>query len=253
MGRARTSVPTAVWSTRRRASGMDLEAGRFEVFCPNCGRKTTSIPTSEDRPLNPVSVYGWTKKLQEELCQYAAKTFGVEVVILRYFNVYGSRQSLRNPYTGIVSIFYARMKAGKTIRIYEHGIPLRDFVHVSDVVRANINALTSDLPAGTALNIGSGRDASILDVARALARATETELRFEDRGEFRVGDIHACSADLRRAQALLHYSPEVSLEDGMREFAAWAEAEPTEDLYQAMIDELEGYGLFGRAQSEADS
>jgi dTDP-L-rhamnose 4-epimerase len=231
----------------------DLEAGRFEVFCPNCGRKTTSIPTAEDRPLNPVSVYGWTKKLQEELCQYAARTFGVEAVILRYFNVYGSRQSLRNPYTGIVSIFYARMKAGKAIRIYEHGIPLRDFVHVSDVVRANIKALTSELPTGVALNVGAGRDSSILDVARALAQAAGRELRLEDHGEFRIGDIHACSADLARARELLDYSPQISLGDGMREFAAWAEGEHPEDLYQAMVDELASYGLLGRAKSQAAS
>jgi len=228
----------------------DMEQDRFEVFCPKCGRMTTSIVTGEDRPLMPISVYGWTKKLQEEICQYAARTFRLPVVILRYFNVYGSRQSLINPYTGIISIFFSRLIAAKAISIYEHGIPLRDFVHVLDVVQANLKALAVDLPAGTILNIGTGLEASIFDIARALARAVDKGPQFEDRGEFRLGDIHACVADIAQAGKLLDYQPRISLEKGMREFVAWAQSQQTVDLYQRMVKELKNNGLFGHARSQ---
>jgi dTDP-L-rhamnose 4-epimerase len=228
----------------------DMEHNRFEVFCPTCGQKTTSVATSEDRPLLPVSVYGLTKKFQEELCQYAAKTFGLPVVILRYFNVYGSRQSLINPYTGILSIFFIRLLAAKTISIYEHGIPLRDFVHVLDVVQANLKALDGNLPPGTVLNVGTGVETSIFDVGRALARAVGKEPQFEDQGEFRVGDIHACVADLGKTKKLLRYKPKISLEEGMQEFVAWARVQQTVDLYQKTVEELKTFGLFSQIQTE---
>ena len=159
----------------------DMEQNRFEVLCPKCDQKTTSVVTSEERPLTPISFYGWTKKVQEELCHYAAKVFGLPVVILRYFNVYGSRQSLKNPYTGIVSIFFSRLMAGKAISIYEHGTPLRDFVHVLDVEKANLKALNSDVPPGKILNVGTGVEVSILDVARAIADGIEAFLKGYDR------------------------------------------------------------------------
>jgi dTDP-L-rhamnose 4-epimerase len=231
----------------------DMEQNRFEVFCPKCGQKTTSVATNEDRPLIPISVYGWTKKSQEEQCQYAAKTFGLPMVILRYFNVYGSRQSLINPYTGIVSIFFSRLMAGKSISIYEHGIPLRDFVHVSDVVQANLKALDSDLPLCTVLNVGTCVEASIFDVALALARAVGKEPHFEDHGEFRVGDIHACVADLTQTKKLLGYEPKISLEEGMREFVAWAQGQQTVDLYQRTVEELKTFGLFSQTLAKENS
>jgi dTDP-L-rhamnose 4-epimerase len=231
----------------------DMEENCFEVLCPNCGQKTIPVATSEERPLIPISVYGWTKKSQEEVCQYASKTFGLPTVILRYFNVYGSRQSLRNPYTGIVSIFFSRLMAGKAISIYEHGIPLRDFVHVLDVVQANLKALDNDLPPCTFLNVGTGIESSIFDVARALARAVGKEPQLEDHGEFRVGDIHACVADLAQTRELLGYEPEISLEEGMREFVAWAQGQETVDLYQKTVEELKTFGLFSQTQSKEKS
>lgn len=224
----------------------DMEQNHFEVFCPRCSRETASIATVEDRPLTPISIYGWTKKMQEELCQFAAKTFGLPTVILRYFNVYGSRQSLKNPYTGVVSIFFSRLIAERPISIYERGIPLRDFVHVRDVAQANLKVLESDLPPGTVLNIGTGVEASIFDIARALAGAVDKQPRFEDNGEFRIGDIHACVADLTKARQLLGYTPEIPLEQGMQEFVGWAAGQPTKDLYHKMVDELKTFGLFGR-------
>lgn len=226
----------------------DMEGDRFEVFCPICATPTRSVLTSEQRPLIPISVYGWTKKSQEDLCQIAAHTYQLPTVSLRYFNVYGSRQSLINPYTGIVSIFFSRLKQGKAISIYEHGSPLRDFVHVSDIVQANVSALIQDLSPGATLNVGSGTEVTVFDVANSLARALGVTPLFEDFGEFRVGDIHACVADLSQTLDKLNYKPTVSLEEGMREFASWANDKRSIDQYQKTVDELKAFGLFGRSQ-----
>lgn len=226
----------------------DLERGVFDVLCPHCGNPVAPLPTAEDRPLKPMSVYACTKKQQEDYCHYAASVFSLPVTVLRYFNVYGSRQSLQNPYTGVVSIFFSRIKAGKPISLYERGKPTRDFVHVSDVARANVLALEAAVPSGSCINVGCGSEATIRDIGNALAGAMGTAARFEDKGDFRVGDIHACSADLKRAHDLLGYDPRTSLEDGMKEFVAWADTQPFADHYDKAVEELNRYGLFGQAR-----
>jgi dTDP-L-rhamnose 4-epimerase len=207
----------------------------------------TSLPTSEDKPVQPLSVYARTKLQQEELCEYAAHTFGLPVRILRYFNVYGSRQSLSNPYTGVVSIFFSRIKSGQPVYLYEHGKPGRDFVHVSDVVKANLQVIKSTIKPGTCINVGAGHEHTIAMIAAALGEASGTVPDLQDRGEFRVGDIHSCYADLSRASSLLAYTPGISLEQGMREFAEWAGGQESVDLYQQTVEELQRYNLFGRA------
>lgn len=227
----------------------DLAAGRFAALCPLCGAGTSPLPTGEDRPLSPASVYARTKLQQEEYCRYAAATFGLPVTILRYFNVYGSRQSLKNPYTGIISIFYSRLKAGRPVSLYEHGLPERDFVHVWDVARANVLALSAPAEPGTCVNVGSGVTATVRGVAEALAAAAGVPADLADTGEFRVGDIRSCVADISRARRLLGYEPRVSLEAGLAEFAAWAATQESVDLYPRTIEELSGHGLFGRAAS----
>jgi dTDP-L-rhamnose 4-epimerase len=224
-----------------------METGVFGVFCPTCGAATTSVPTAEDRPLNPISVYGWTKKAQEDLFAFACTTLNIPTVVLRYFNVFGSRQSLVNPYTGIVSIFFSRLTARQPISLYEHGIPLRDFVHVSDVVEANLLTLDDGVVPGSIFNVGTGVSSSVVDVARAIGHALDAVPEFTDRGEFRVGDIHSCVADLSRTTAGLGYTPKVSLDAGMREFAQWAAQQASQDLYERTVEELSAAGLFGRA------
>jgi dTDP-L-rhamnose 4-epimerase len=226
----------------------DLDAGRFEVYCPACGAEMYPLPTEEDRPLRPMSVYAWTKRAQEEQCAYAASTFAIPVTILRYFNVYGSRQSLTNPYTGVVSIFYSRMRAGEDISLYEHGGPIRDFVHVSDVARANVLAMDADVEPGTRINVGSGEDSSIEAVAWALAAVCGADVPILPTDQFRVGDIYACYADIRRAADLLGYRPNASLPPGMEEFVRWADGEDSKDLYDKTVAELAEYGLFGGAR-----
>lgn len=227
----------------------DMEQGEFDIFCPQCRSVLSSLPTPEDRVLQPLSVYARTKLQQEELCQYAAQTFGLPVRILRYFNVYGSRQSLRNPYTGVVSIFFSRIMANQPIYLYEHGTPGRDFVHVSDVCRANLLALDRPVPAGMCINVGAGRENTIGEIADALGKACAVSPDTQDSGQFRVGDIHSCYADIDRARRVLGYEPGMSLEQGMREFSDWARQQESVDLYHQTVDELQRYNLFGQART----
>ncbi|MCM8612268.1 NAD-dependent epimerase/dehydratase family protein [Accumulibacter sp.] len=229
----------------------DLENGLFDVRCPLCGQPMHSVATAEERVLMPVSLYAWTKRHQEDYGQYAAQVFGLPVTILRYFNVFGSRQSLTNPYTGIVSIFYNRLALGLPISLYEHGQPGRDFVHVSDVARANWLALEADVEPGTAINIGTGSECRVVDVAQALAKACGTTATLLDTAEFRVGDIHSCFADLERATTLLGYVPQVDLDAGMQEFVAWARLQTGSDGYDRTVAELARFGLFGKPGKES--
>jgi dTDP-L-rhamnose 4-epimerase len=222
-------------------------AGDFGVRCPDCGQRVEAERTAEDRPLSPTSLYGLTKKQQEEYCQYAATVFDLPITILRYFNVYGSHQALNNPYTGVATVFFNRIRGGQPISLYEGGSPLRDFVHVSDVVQANLLALERDVPSGTCLNVGSGEVATIRDLAVLLGRICGIEPRLEDRGEFRVGDIHAGLANISRAEKLIGYRPRKSLAEGLAEFVDWARGQPSVDHYAQTVAELERHGLFGRA------
>ncbi len=226
-----------------------LEAGDFRVHCPLCGKPAQAVCTLENRPLLPVSVYGWTKQQQENLCKYASDTFGTRVIMLRYFNVYGSRQSLSNPYTGVVSIFYSRILSGKPIYLYEQGLPLRDFVHISDVVQANLLALETDCAPGSSFNIGTSEMHTIADIANTLGEACGRTPNIEVTSEFRVGDIFSGIADISRAAVTLGYRPQISLTQGMSEFVSWAAHQESVDLYAKTVQELQSHGLFGRARN----
>lgn len=222
-----------------------LERAVFEIFCPTCGEHLSTIGTPEQRPLNPISYYGWTKRCQEEQVSYAAATFGLPATILRYFNVYGSGQSLVNPYTGIVSIFYSRLVGGAAIDVYERGVPLRDFVHVSDVVRANVAALNAGLEPGSTINVGTGSPCSVQELAEGLAAVLGRASHLEITERFRVGDIHSCIADDTRLRDELGIVADTALHDGLVEFADWARQQTTRDAYEDMVSELESFGLFG--------
>lgn len=222
-----------------------LERGDVDVRCPRCDAVAAPRPTREDRTPAPLSFYGWTKRAQEEIVLHAERDHGLPVVILRYFNVYGSRQSLINPYTGVVNVFYNRLKEGRPIALYEGGRPLRDFVHVADVARANAAALISGRALGRVMNIGSGVAVTVRDVARALADALGTTPRWEDCGAFRVGDIFACTAAMDRARLDLGFVPRVRLAEGLAEFVRWAAERPSRDGYEETVDALRRRGLYG--------
>ncbi len=226
-----------------------MKQADFTMRCQHCQQPMQALPTNEDCAAAPLSVYARTKLEQEDYCDYFAKTYHLPVTTLRYFNVYGSGQSLKNPYTGVVSIFFSLLREGKPLSLYEGGLPIRDFVHVSDVVQANLLALSSPDAVGKKFNIGSGQAASIAEIARTQALAMKLEAQLEDRGEFRVGDIFACYADLARAQRDLGYTPQVSLAQGMAEFVEWAAGEAFENRYDQTVRELRAHGLFGQAST----
>ena len=226
---------------------IDLEAGKFGVSCPACRQPALAIPTDENCDARPLSAYALTKKHQEDVVQWASQVFDIPLVVLRYFNVYGAGQSLKNPYTGVVSIFYSLLKAGRSLSLYEGGLPIRDFVHVSDVARANMLALGDAAAVGGAFNIGSGDRQSIEDISRSLGKAMGVKPELEYKGEFRVGDIFACYANLDRSADGLKYAPNINLAQGMDVFARWASTEESADLYDKTVSELKAHGLFGRA------
>jgi len=202
-----------------------LEKSEWRIFCPSCGNGIDPLPTPEDKPLSPISIYAETKRVQEELLKIYSSTYGVSCVILRYFNVYGTRQSLANPYTGIGSIFVTRVLSGNSISIYEDGLQGRDFVNVRDVVQANLLALEHDSTGYAIFNVGSGERLTVLDLASHICRELGVPEDFVFQGQFRSGDIRDCFADLSTSRKKLGYQPLVTFDSGVKELVSWARGE----------------------------
>ena len=196
----------------------DLAAGRFEASCPVCGAGLTSVPVSEDAPLDPRSVYAATKLAQEHLAASWARQAGGSVVALRYHNVYGPGMPRDTPYSGVAAIFRSALEAGRPPRVFEDGRQRRDFVHVSDVARANVAALRAEVEGFSAYNIASGMPATVLDMAGALADAVRGPQPIVT-GEFRLGDVRHLVASPERAGADLGFRAEIDLRTGMADFA----------------------------------
>jgi dTDP-L-rhamnose 4-epimerase len=207
------------------------------------GRPLVAAPTPEEKPLRPTSVYAVTKRDHEELSLTVGEAYGIPTVALRYFNVYGPRQALSNPYTGVLAIFAARMLNGRPPLVYEDGLQSRDFVHVSDVVRANLLALERPEASGRAYNVGTGRATPVLALAGALAGALGFEAPPRVEGRYRAGDVRHCFADVSRIRAELGYEPRIALEDGIAGFADWLRSQAPEDRVEQAARELAARGL----------
>lgn len=220
-----------------------LRRGDWEPRCAACGRALEPVPVGEEEPLRPTSVYGITKRDQEELCLVLGRAYGLEVVALRYLNVYGPRQALDNPYTGVAAIFAARLLSGRAPRVFEDGRQIRDLVHVSDVVRATAAAMEAAGAAGHALNVATGRRIRIAELAQGLAAALGSELEPEIIGEFRAGDIRHCYADTSRAAELLGFRAERSTAEGLPELAAWVAEQRVDERGDEAVDQLRRAGL----------
>lgn len=222
-----------------------LAAGDWEMRCPRCGAPVRSMATDEDKPLFPTSIYAITKRDHEEMALAFGQAYGLPAVALRFFNIYGSRQALSNPYTGVAAIFSGRMLGGQPPLIYEDGGQLRDFVHVSDVVQACCLAMARPAADGLALNVGTGRPISVLDVADVLARELGWSGGVEITGKFRAGDVRHCFADIGRAQRLLGYAPRHAFEDGVHELVAWVadQQAASASVAAAAQRQLAAYGL----------
>lgn len=220
-----------------------LASGIFDVVDED-GVPLTCIATDEHSVLHPSSIYGITKQVQEQLVLTTARSRGIEAVSLRFQNVYGPGQSLTNPYTGILSIFTSLLRAGRRINIFEDGEESRDFVYIDDVVRATVAAIDSSAANGHAINVGSGEPTTVMRVLELLASAYGVAPDFFVSGDYRLGDIRHNYADLSKAQRLLGFSPDVSVEEGIRRFAEWARAEQTDpDAYGGSLAELQDRGL----------
>ena len=220
-----------------------LRDRRWEVECPTCGAKLSPMPTSEEKPLFPTSVYAVTKQDQEQFCLAVGRSYGIPTVALRYFNVYGTRQALSNPYTGVCAIFSARLLNGNRPLIFEDGEQTRDFVHVSDIVQANLRALDTDRADYHAINVGTGRATSVRKVCELLAKGLDLDLEPEIVAKYREGDIRHCVADISKARALLGYEPRVSLEQGIPELLSWVKAQAAQDQVESATAELESRQL----------
>ena len=200
----------------------DLDAGRFDPNCPRCGRPLEPRTVAEDAPLEPRSVYAATKLAQEHLCNVFSRATGVPVTALRYHNVYGPRMPRDTPYAGVASIFRSAFAAGRAPRVFEDGGQLRDFVHVRDVARANVRALTAPDPVPGAFNIASGTPHTVLEMALALAEACGASAEAAPRvtGEWRPGDVRHIFASPALAAERLGFRAQEDFAAGMAELAA---------------------------------
>lgn len=231
----------AVYPSHRPVA--DMEAGDFEVKYPGSSALELTA-TDEESKLHPSSVYGITKQVQEQMIMTICPSIGIEVVALRYQNVYGPGQSLSNPYTGILSIFSNLIMSGKPINIFEDGTESRDFVFIDDVVAATTLAVTNPTASGHVFNVGSGVPIDVLTVARTLNKALEGNSSVTVTGNFRLGDIRHNYADLERARTKLGFEPQVSFDEGIARFCAWVRGVgPTASDYEGSIKEMKDKGL----------
>ena len=220
-----------------------LRRHEWELRDPD-GVELAPAPTDEAKPLESTSIYALTKADQEKMVLMIGDAYGIPSVALRFFNIYGPRQALSNPYTGVAAIFSSRLLNGQPPLIYEDGEQRRDFVSVHDIVRALLLAAQEDAAVGKALNVGTGRAVSVREVGETLARVLGSELEPETTGKYRVGDIRNCWADISLAREVLGYEPTVTFEQGMEELVGWLrEQERPESALEAHAAELAARGL----------
>ena len=232
----------AVYPTQRESIHMDQ--GDFEVKYPNSSALTL-VGTDEESKIHPSSVYGITKQNQEQMVLTVCPTVGIAGVAFRYQNVYGPGQSLKNPYTGILSIFSTQIKNGNNINIFEDGLESRDFVYIDDVVDATILGLEKEEANNQVFNVGTGVATNVLTVANELVKNYGIDVSINVSGNYRLGDIRHNYADLTKINRLLGFSPKVSFEVGSKNFAEWVNTqEVQEDKYQKSIDEMKAKGLY---------
>jgi dTDP-L-rhamnose 4-epimerase len=203
-----------------------LAAHRWDPLCPHCGGALSAVPTREDDPVYPASIYAATKYAQEDLVRVACEALGIGYAVLRLQNVYGEGQSLKNPYTGILSIFSTRIRRGLDLPIFEDGMESRDFVHVDDVARAIQACLFSESPINRVVNVGSGVGTSVIDLARQLVASLDGSVPLRVTSEYRIGDIRHNVADVTRLCELLPGGARIGLVEGLNRFASWVKAQP---------------------------
>ena len=220
-----------------------LEKRQWEMLCPECGAACRPLPTDEKKPLAPTSVYAVTKRDQEELFLSMGIAYKIPTVALRYFNVYGPRQALSNPYTGVCAIFSSRLLNDRPPIIWEDGGQTRDFIHVKDIAQANILALEKSEADYQVFNVGTGRSISIKEVAEKLAKALQCDIKPEYPQKFRAGDIRHCFGDISKIQDILNFHPTYNFDDGVNILIQWAKNQKPMDNLAKAVEELKDKGL----------
>lgn len=225
-----------------------MSAGVFEPICPLCGSVLGLLPTPELSPFMPMSMYGLTKQVQEQAVLLFARTRGIRGFGLRYQNVYGPGQSLKNPYTGILAVFSNLARQNQGIEIYEDGLESRDFVYIDDVVEATIRCVNYPDPFVGVLNVGSGQANSVLTVAQEIKAYFASSSTIQVTGAFRMGDIRHNIADISKLKHVLGFVPGVPFQQGLANFLGWAAQQAPEDkaAYLRSVGELTARGLMGR-------
>jgi dTDP-L-rhamnose 4-epimerase len=220
-----------------------LKAHDWELHDPD-GDTLTPVPTPESKLPTLASVYALSKYDQERLCLVVGRAYNIATVALRFFNVYGTRQALSNPYTGVMAIFASRLMNNHPPRIFEDGLQQRDFVSVHDVARACRLALEAPEAAGNVFNVGSGNHYTIRELAQRIAEVMNKEhIEPEITGKYRVGDVRHCFADISRAERVLNFRPQVEFEDGLEELVEWLQTQVAVDRVEQATAELSARGL----------
>jgi dTDP-L-rhamnose 4-epimerase len=220
-----------------------LRQGRWEIPCPQCGEDMQPTLTAEHKPLQSTSIYAISKKSQEELALCFGGAYDIPTIALRFFNVFGSRQALSNPYTGVAAIFMGRLKNGRAPMIFEDGGQSRDFIHVHDVARAVVQSLEHDRAPSGAFNVCTGRPVSIAQVAEALDGQLGSGIQPEFVNQYRAGDVRHCVGDPTHARATLGFESSVSFDDGLAELLEWSATAHAEDRVESSLQELQRQGL----------
>lgn len=226
--------------------------GQFEPVCPTCNSIVKIAPTQETAPFKPMSIYGLTKQIQEQAFLMYARTRGINGFALRYQNVYGPGQSLKNPYTGILAVFSNLARQNQNIEIYEDGNESRDFVYIDDVAEATLRSINYGKQFVGALNVGSGKATSVRTVAEEIIKHFSSTSHINITGTFRMGDIRHNIADVTELNRVLGFIPDVSFKDGLANFLNWASKQAPEDkaAYLRSVNELQLRGLMGQTKSQ---
>lgn len=231
-----------VYPKHRQSNFMDV--GDFDVKF-NSSSQLKVLPTDEDSKIHPSSVYGITKQNQEQMIMTVCPTLGINSVALRYQNVFGPGQSLKNPYTGILSIFSTQIKNGNGINIFEDGKETRDFVYIDDVVDATILGIEKEEANNEIFNVGTGIPTNVITVANSLIQNYGISVPIKITGNYRLGDIRHNFADLTKIKNKLGFMPKFSFKDGLKKFTDWVEIQEVhEDQYSRSIEEMKAKGLY---------
>ncbi|MDR2408295.1 MAG: NAD-dependent epimerase/dehydratase family protein [Bacteroidales bacterium] len=226
---------------------VNMDKGDFEVKCPVCNMNVSVLPTDEDSKVHPTSVYGITKQAQEGLILTICKALNIPAISLRYQNVYGPGQSLKNPYTGILSIFSTCLINRKNVNIFEDGTESRDFIYIDDVVNATIAGIETDLHDWIYINVGTGIATSVMAVANALKKLYNSGSKINISGNYRIGDIRHNCADITLLEDKLQYHPAISFEEGIKQFAVWVKTQKIDasvNSYEGSLTEMKEKGLY---------